>query len=89
MHVETDHQIVPHGTDIMRLYDSDGTALVEATRVGDGWKVKSDHGEDDAADRAAAIELMWKTHAFNVMGPSGDNGEGYSTTIPHGLAEMP
>lgn len=88
MHVQTNHQIVAHGDDVMRLYDDGGTALVTATRAADGWNVKSDSTDEDAPDRVSAIALL-TDHAFQHLGPSGDNGEGYSTLVPHGLAGRP
>lgn len=88
MHVKTDHQVVAHGDDTMRLYDGDGNTLATATRAGDRWSVTSDHGDAVADSRADAIATL-TDHAFNVLGPSGGNGEGYSTLVPHGLAETP
>jgi hypothetical protein len=88
MHVKTDHQVVAHGNHLMALYDGDGNRLAEATRKDDGWNVKSDKAEDTAPDRVSAIALL-TDHAFEVLGPSGDNGEGYSTLVPHGLAQLP
>jgi hypothetical protein len=83
MHVKTDHQIVAHGNDLMRLYDGDGNALATAERSDNGWTVTSNDGETTTEDRVSAIAHM-TDHALAVL-----PGDGYSTLVPHGLAEMP
>jgi len=84
-----DHRIVPHGRDIMHLYDSVGTLLVTATRTDTGWNITSPSTDDEpAADRAESIRLMTE-HALEHVGPSDDEGRGYVTQWPHGLDEMP
>ena len=85
--VRTDHQIVAFDSELMQLFDSaTGAAIVTATRVGGvggTWTVSAD-GVDDvtAADRQAAITAMIE-QALAALG-----GTGYSTTVPHGLAEL-
>lgn len=81
----TDHQIVPFGDDLMQLFDSNnGTAIVTATRTDGTWTVHAE-GIDDvtAPDRPAAITALTEQALAALP------GTGYSTTVPHGLAEMP
>jgi hypothetical protein len=88
--IDHDHQIVPHGADLMHLYDKQGNVLVTAERDGETWNVKAASTDETRhANRAEAIEAMWKDHAYNHLGPINDQGHGYSTLIPHGLAEQP
>lgn len=87
-HIQSDHGIVAHGTDIMRLYDTEGVVLVTAARGKNSWNVKSDKTNDTAPDRASAIQML-TDHALELLGPSSDQGHGYSTLIPHGLPDMP
>ncbi|MFN6543927.1 hypothetical protein [Mycolicibacterium nivoides] len=89
--VQGTHQVVAFGSDLMRLFNSTtGETIVEATRSGDDTWVIHAEGVDDltATDRAGALNLM-PQHAFDALGTSGPNGEGYSTLIPNGLAELP
>ena len=85
--VRTDHQIVPFDTELMKLFNGDdGTVIVTATRadgVGGTWTVSAEGVADvTAADRQAAITAMTE-QALAALG-----GTGYSTTVPHGLAEL-
>lgn len=83
--VRTDHQIVPFDTELMKLFNcEDSTVIVTATRTEGAWTVHAD-GADDviAPDRPAAITAMTE-QALAVL-----PGTGYSTTVPHGLAELP
>lgn len=87
--IQTDHQIVAFGPDLMRLFTSaTGDIVVEATRSGSVWTIHAEGVSDvTAPDRAAALAEM-PQHAFASLGPSGPGGRGYSTLIPHGLAEL-
>lgn len=88
--VQTDHQIVAFGPDLMRLFASaTGDIIVEATRAEGVWTIHAEGIPDTTApDRAAALGEM-PQHAFAALGPSGPGGKGYSTLIPHGLADTP
>lgn len=88
--VDHDHQIVAHGADLMHLYDKQGAVLVTAERTGETWAVKSPStDETHHANRAKAVEAMWKDHAYTHLGPRNAQGHGYVTFIPDGLAERP
>ena len=83
--VITDHMIVAFGSDIMQLFNSsDGLVIVTATRTAGTWTMHADGIADiTAADRPAAITAMTE-HALAAL-----PGTGYSTTVPHGLPELP
>jgi len=84
--VDYDHHIVAHSDDVLHLYDRQGNILVTAQRKGKKWTVKSaTTDETHHKDRGAAVEAMWKDHAYNHLGPANDDGHGYVTLIPHGL----
>lgn len=87
-HIQTDHQVIAHGTDVMRLYDARGTVIATAERAKKGWHVTTDSTGEVVVDRPAAITAMTE-HALTHLGPSDDNGEGYSTLVPYGLADLP
>lgn len=87
--VETDHQIVAHGNDLMHLYGGAGELIATATRTDEGWDVTTESTDVEGADnRIAAIGLL-QDHAFAHLGPSNDEGHGYSTLISHGLTDLP
>lgn len=95
MQVKTDHQVVAFGSDLMHLFDSEaGIVLVSATRgPGGEWTITALDPPNPVADvtassRTDALTAMTE-HVFNALGPSGPNGEGYSTLIPHGMSELP
>lgn len=81
--VKTDHQIVPFGSDLMRLFDGTGNIIVTATRTGNGWDVEATDapGVSNRATRSEAITAMINK-ALEVL-----PGTGYSTLVPHGLTE--
>jgi hypothetical protein len=83
--VKTDHQIAAFGDDLMRLFDSaTGEPIVTATRADGTWTVTADSVPDvTAADRSAALTAMTEQALAALP------GAGYSTLIPHGLAELP
>lgn len=91
---ETDHTVMAFGSDTMRLYDTGrsgdheaGKVLATAQRDGPDqpWMVTSEGAETTrAATRPEAIDQMIHNHALNTC-----PGEGYSTTVPHGLRETP
>lgn len=86
--VEHDHKIVDHNPDLMQLHDSDGAVIVTAARDGQTWHVTSDSTDEHAPDRAAALKMM-TDHAYEHLGPINDQGHGYVTLTPLGLAEQP
>lgn len=87
--VQTDHQIVAFGADQMKLFDATGDPIVTATRADGIWTIHAEDVTDvTAEDRAGALEAM-PQQAFALLGPSGPGGKGYSTLIPHGLADLP
>lgn len=88
--VQTDHQVVAFGSELMRLFVSNtGDLIVEASRSDGTWTIHAEGIPDvTASDRAGALEAM-PQQAFAALGPSGPGGKGYSTLIPHGLAEQP
>lgn len=82
--VRTDHQIVPFGADLMRLYDRDGAVVVTAERTSGTWTIHADTVDDVTADdRGAAVTAMTE-QALAVL-----PGDGYSTFVPQGLLEQP
>ncbi|QSM88808.1 Uncharacterised protein [Mycobacteroides abscessus subsp. bolletii] len=87
MDVQTDHQIVGFGPNIMQLFNSaDGKVIVTAERSDpeSAWTIKADGAADTTAtDRGAAIGAM--VDMALEVGPA----TGYSTLVPHGLAEQP
>lgn len=83
--VTTSHQIVAFGTELMQLFDcATAAVVVTATRAEGVWTVHAD-GVDDvtATDREPAVVAM--TDQLLAALP----GTGYSTTVPHGLLELP
>lgn len=88
--IDHDHQIVAHGDDLMHLYDKQGNLLVTAERTGETWTVQTPSTDQTHhANRAKALEAMWKDHAYEHLGPVNAQGHGYVTSIPDGLAERP
>lgn len=87
MDVQTDHQIVGFGPDLMKLFNcADGTIIVTAERTDPegAWTIKADGAPDaTATDRSTAIGAMAE------MALAVSPGTGYSTLVPHGLAEQP
>lgn len=88
MDVQTDHQIVGFGTNMMQLFDSDGTVIVTAERPNteSNWTIKVNAGgvpDVTAVDRGGAITAL-VDQALAAL-----PGTGYSTLCPHGLAELP
>jgi hypothetical protein len=89
--VQTDHQIVALGPDRMELRDNaDGATLATATRPGLGSPWQVDINLDGAADFGP---VATRADAINHMifdRPDVDPSQpGYSTLVPHGLAEAP
>lgn len=97
MHVHNlDHHIISRGPDKMVLLDhSTGEEIVSAERVPvagrdkPGWVIGA-RGvlNRHASNRRIALAIM-PDMAFEALGPSGPNGEGYITQTPHGLHDMP
>lgn len=86
MNVQTNHQIMAFGADRMMTFDSSaGSIVVDANRNSEGtWTVHAEGVEDvTTGSRADAISAMI-AQALAAL-PEG----GYSTLVPHGLAEMP
>lgn len=87
MDVQTGHQIVGFGPDLMKLFNCvDGTVIVTAERADPEsvWTIKADGATDTTAtDRSSAIGAMAE------MALAVSPGTGYSTLVPHGLAEQP
>lgn len=83
MRVKTDHQVVAFGTELMGLFDTDGTLVVQAARVESGWRVTATGVDEMVADRPSAITKLVDT-ALTLL-----PGLGYSCLVPRGLAEMP
>ncbi|KLO25912.1 hypothetical protein ABW16_21630 [Mycolicibacter heraklionensis] len=83
--VTTDHQIVPFSDDQMALFDAKtGNRIALAVRESEAWTVSADGIDDRSAeDRPAAITALLDA-AIEALG-----GTGYSTMVPHGLAEQP
>jgi len=88
--VKTDHKIVPFGDNRMVLFETDsGARIVSAKRTSSDafWviHVESTPTSDDVKkdSRREAITTMMEL-ALNKLG-----GQGYSTTVPHGLLELP
>lgn len=85
MHVQTDHHIVPVGGDQMTLFDpAAGQVIVTAERSNGTWVVKARGIKNAKADTRAEAITQMINHALTVL-----PGEGYSTLVPHGLAELP
>lgn len=93
MDVQTDHQIVAFGADRMMLFDATGTAVVDCTRNADGSWTATATGVP-AVTMPADISggRTSRQGAINAMinqALAASPGTGYSTMVPHGLAEMP
>lgn len=83
--VATSHQIVAFGTELMKVFEcATAAVVVTATRAEGTWTVHAD-GLDDvtATDRESAVVAM--TNQLLAAVP----GTGTSTTVPHGLLELP
>lgn len=88
--VQTDHQIVAFGANLMRLFASaTGDIIVEATRADGVWTIAAEGVSDVTAETRADALAEMPQQAFAALGPSGPGGKGYSTLIPHGLADLP
>lgn len=87
MDVQTDHRIVSFGEDRMMLFDAEaGAVIVDCNRaaLGEPWTAVAEGAEDvTVATRVEAIQAM-VDQALSIL-----PGDGYSCTVPHGLAEMP
>lgn len=82
--VKTDHKIVGHNPDLMQLYDQDGTLIATAARTSGVWTVDAAGVDDVTADTRQAAIMALTEQALAALG-----GTGYSTMVPHGLAEQP
>lgn len=82
--VKTDHKIVGHNPDLMQLYDQAGTLIATATRADGVWTVSADGITDVTADTRQDAIMALTEQALAALG-----GTGYSTMVPHGLAEQP
>lgn len=93
MDVQTDHQIVAFGGDRMMLFDGDGTAVVDCNRNADGsWTAKAAGVADVTMPADISGGPTFRQGAINAMinqALAASPGTGYSTMVPHGLAEMP
>lgn len=93
MQVQTDHQIVSFGADLMTLFDNvSGNGLVIAQRPDSNspWTIHADgtadvqvSNGDTPQPRNPVLQAM-VDHALAVS-----PGTGYSTLVPLGLAETP
>lgn len=86
LNVRTDHQVIPFDDNRMALFDNNtGTAIVTAERdQTQVWTVHAD-GVDDvtANNRQDAIQ------ALIDQALASQPGTGFSTLVPHGLADLP
>ena len=87
MHIQTDHQIVALGHNLMQLVDNaSGDVHASAQRLGDEWVVSapgSDKVKDiSRATRREAVEQMIE-HALEAL-----PGTGYSTSWHPSLATL-
>ncbi|MUL47619.1 hypothetical protein FZI85_25230 [Mycobacterium sp. CBMA293] len=83
--VATSHQIVAFGNEMMKLFEcATAAVVVTATRADGVWTVHAE-GIDDvtAIDRGVAVTAM--TSQLLAAIP----GTGCSTTVPHGIFELP
>jgi hypothetical protein len=92
MEVQTDHQIVSFPPDRMILFDNEsGVVVVAAERIDGTWTVKAD-GYDDI--QVAATPLN-EPPRFKVIHQMCERAlqihphTGCSTTVPHGLWDVP
>lgn len=86
----TDHQVMAFGDHLMRLFDAaTGDLIVEATRTDNTWTITAEGVPDVTAETRADALAEMPQQAFAALGPSGPGGKGYSTLIPHGLADLP
>lgn len=83
--IETDHQVVAFGTEVMTLFDNKtGGVIATATRTDGTWTIHTVGIEDTTfTDRPDAITGLL-THALTA-----GSEVGYSTLVPDGLAELP
>lgn len=93
MDVQTDHQIVPFGADRMMLFDASGTVVVDCNRNPDGsWTAKAAGVPDVTMPADITGGPTFRQGAITAMtnqALAASPGSGYSTMVPHGLAEMP
>jgi hypothetical protein len=92
MDVQTDHQIVSFPPDRMLLFDNEsGNVVVTAERINGAWTVKAD-GYDDIQVPATPLNEQPR---FKVIHQMCDLAleihphTGCSTTVPHGLWDVP
>jgi hypothetical protein len=93
MDVQTDHQIVAFGADRMLLFDGAGTVVVDCGRNADGsWTAKAAGVPDVTMPADISGGATCRQGAITAMinqALAASPGDGYSTIVPHGLAEMP
>lgn len=103
MDAQTHHQIVQFGPDTMVLFDNEtGQAIAAATRVDGEWILKAEGHEDFPASaenvtpgdppRRYVIQALVDWVHSTVVGENTDPnsyGNGWSTTVPHGLEDLP
>lgn len=93
MQVQTDHQIVSFGENLMTLFDNvsgNGLVIAQRSKPDSPWAISAD-GQDDVTvsngpapqPRNPVLQAM-VDHAL-----AASPGSGYSTLVPVGLAEMP
>lgn len=89
----TDHQIVAFGADKMMLFGGDGTVIVDCNRNQDGsWTAKAVGVPDVTVPADITGGPTFRQGAIKAMinqALAASPGTGYSTMVPHGLAEMP
>lgn len=94
MDVQTDHQIVSFGADRMMLFDAvSGTVVVDSNRNPDGsWTATASGVPDVTMPADIQPGPTFRQGAITAMinqALAASPGDGYSTMVPHGLAEMP
>lgn len=100
MQVQTDHKIIAHNVNLMQLYDGDGNVIVTAQRGHDqepwvlstdmlhadtGKKLKAKTIRNDDGDSPREPVILAMTEMSLAVLPE----TGYSTLVPHGLAQTP
>lgn len=94
VYAKTDLQVVPFGPDRMQVFVADtGTPVVDCTRNPDGsWTATAEGVADVTVPADIQPGPTFRRGAINAMKDQALAAlpiDGYSCTVPHGLAETP
>jgi hypothetical protein len=91
MDVLTDHQIVAFGPDKMLLFScgADAAVIAQADRTAGVWTITATNVADVSANSRADAITALTDQALAALTAAGGTAGGYSTTVPHGLTDLP